>query len=88
MSKKAQKKTGMSESQLNEMRLRYTSGSPLGEILRTCRILITADTFDKVLPELFKLMKTGHDITTRSTAISFISDLIVENKHEGVIDPK
>jgi len=86
--KKMAKKSGMSESQLNEMRLKYTSGSPMGDILRVCRNLITAETFEKVLPNLLNLMKTGHDLTTRSTAITFINEMMVENKYEGVIDPK
>ena len=68
--------------------MRYTSGSPMGEILRVCRNLITAETFDKVLPNMLNLMKTGHDVTTRSTAISFINEMMSENKYEGVIEPK
>lgn len=53
----------------------------MGEILRVCRNLITAETFDKVLPNMLNLMKTGHDVTTRSTAISFINEMMSENNY-------
>lgn len=41
---------------------------------------MTEETLDKILNDLIKIMRTGYDITTKSTAVSFVSDIILENK--------
>jgi len=44
-------------------------------------------TFDKILPDLLNLMVKGHDIITKSTAIVFVQEIILENKLD-LIAPK
>ena len=60
----------------------------MGDILKICRQMISKETFEKVLGELFQCMKSGHDLTTKSNAIIFIQDLILENRAEEVISPQ
>ena len=48
--------------------------------------MMTEATFDKVLPEILKLTRTGHDMTTKSTAVMFINDTVLENI--AMISPK
>jgi hypothetical protein len=50
--------------------------------------MINKETFEKVLTELFQLIKSGHDLTTKSNAITFIQDIILENRAEEVISPQ
>jgi hypothetical protein len=38
------------------------------------------DTFEKILPGLLNLMIKGHDLVTKSSAVSFIIDVILENR--------
>jgi len=54
------------------MRIKLTRESEWGEILAICRKQMFETTFDKILPELMHLMIKGHDIITKSTAISFL----------------
>ena len=44
-------------------------------------------TFDKILNDLLNLMIKGHDLVTKSTAVVFVQDIILENKLE-LIAPK
>jgi len=44
-------------------------------------------TFDKILPELLNLMIKGHDLVTKSTAVTFVKDIILENK-QNLIKPQ
>jgi hypothetical protein len=44
-------------------------------------------TFDKILNELLGLMIKGHDLVTKSAAVTFVSDLILENRLE-ILSPK
>jgi hypothetical protein len=41
---------------------------------------MTEETFDKILNDLISIMRTGHDSVTKSTAVAFVSDTIMENK--------
>jgi hypothetical protein len=50
--------------------------------------MISKETFEKVLTELFQVMKSGHDLTTKSNAITFISDIVLESRAEEVISPQ
>jgi hypothetical protein len=43
--------------------------------------------FDQILNELLNLMIRGHDMITKSSAVIFIQDIILENKIE-LISPK
>ena len=43
--------------------------------------------FDNILNELLGLIVKGHDMVTKSAAIMFVQDIILENKLE-LIDPK
>ena len=38
--------------------------------------------FDTILNDLLNLMIKGHDLVTKSTAILFVQDIILENKME------
>lgn len=66
--------------------MKFTKESGQGEILKICREMMTETTFDKILPDVLKLARTGHDITTKSTAIMFINDTVLENM--AMISPK
>jgi len=44
-------------------------------------------TFDKILNDLLNLMIKGHDLVTKSTAVVFVQNIILENKLE-LIAPK
>lgn len=59
--------------------MKFTKDSVHGEILKICRDMMTEQTFDSIVNELIKLMKQGHDISTKSTATQFVSDIILEN---------
>lgn len=43
--------------------------------------------FDQILNDLLNLMIRGHDMITKSSAVIFIQDIILENKIE-LISPK
>lgn len=43
--------------------------------------------FDQILNDLLNLMIRGHDMITKSSAVIFIQDIILENKVE-LISPK
>ena len=60
--------------------MKYTKESTWGEILKICRDQMSDKTFDKILNELINFMRSAHDITTKSAAVSFVSDIILENK--------
>jgi hypothetical protein len=72
MSSKAKSKIGITEGEINDLRLKYTKDSAFGEILKICRDQMTEITFSKILNDLILLMKTGHDQITKSTAIQFV----------------
>ena len=78
---------GISESEINDMRLKYSKESAQGEILKICRDFMTESTFDSILPGLLSFLRGSHDITTKASAVSFISDIIVEGK-QNIIAPK
>lgn len=82
MTQKAKSKYGISEGELNDLKLKYTKDSTWGEILKICRDQMTQETFEKILPDVLNYMFKGHDLITKMTAISFISDIILENKME------
>ena len=65
-------KGGISETDINQMRIKFTRESDWGEILSICRKQMFETTFDKILSELMHLMIKGHDLVTKSTAISFL----------------
>lgn len=65
---------------MNDLRLKYTKESAWGEILKVCRDMLTPETFDKLLNELLSFAFKGHDQITKSAAIAFIDDIILENK--------
>lgn len=41
---------------------------------------MTEPTFVRILNDLINLMRTGHDVTTKSSAIQFVQDIVLENK--------
>jgi Ni2+-binding GTPase involved in maturation of urease and hydrogenase len=43
--------------------------------------------FDQILNDLLNLMIRGHDMITKSSAVIFIQDIILENKID-LISPK
>ena len=43
---------------------------------------MTQETFDKIVNDLINLMIKGHDLVTKSSAITFVQDVILENKGE------
>ena len=43
--------------------------------------------FDKILTDVVNLMLKGHDQVTKSSAVNFVNDIILENKME-LIAPK
>jgi len=69
------------------MRNKMTKESTHGEILSICREMMSADTFEKILQPLLQYAKTGHDITTKSSAVIFINDTVLEGRIE-LISPK
>ena len=77
---KSKGKGGISETEINDMRLKYTKESAWGEILKICRDTMTEATFSKILNDLLGFILKGHDQVTRSSAIAFIDDAILENK--------
>mmetsp|Transcript_10422 Transcript_10422/g.10459 ORF Transcript_10422/g.10459 Transcript_10422/m.10459 type:complete len:163 (-) Transcript_10422:1298-1786(-) len=80
MANKAKSKMGISETEFNEMRLKYTKEQTWGEILKICRDQMNERTFDRILGDLINFMRSAHDITTKSVAAQFVSDIILENK--------
>lgn len=66
--------------------MKMTKESTQGEILRICREMMTEATFDKILPEILKLARFGHDMITKTTATTFINDTVLENS--AMISPK
>lgn len=70
------------------MRIKYTKDSEWGEILTICRRQMEEVTFDKILPELLNLMIKGHDLVTKSSAVTFVKDIILENKTIHLISAK
>eukprot|EP00347_Sterkiella_histriomuscorum_P023653 403333856 len=79
-SSKVKNKIGVSEAEINDLRVKYTKESSWGEILKICRDQMTAQTFENILNELIQFMRAGHDNVTKSTAIVFVQDMILENK--------
>lgn len=69
------------------MRTKMTKESTHGEILRICREMMNTETFDKILTSILQLAKGGHDIATKSTAVTFITDIVLEGKLD-LISPK
>jgi hypothetical protein len=78
----------ITDNELNEMRIKYTRDSEWGEILTICRRQMEESTFEKILPDLLNLMIKGHDLVTKSTAVTFIKDIIFENKTLHLVSPK
>ncbi|CDW80673.1 proteasome-associated protein ecm29 homolog [Stylonychia lemnae] len=72
--------SGFSESELTDLRIKFTKESSWGEVLKICRELLTEETFNKILNDIIALMRGGHDTTTKSAAITFVQDIILENK--------
>ena len=77
---KDKNKLGISESEINDMRIKYTKESAWGEILKICRDQMTQESFNTILNDLLTFMFKGHDQVTKSSAIAFIDDIILENK--------
>lgn len=73
-------KNQISETEINSLRNKYTKDSEWGSILQICRKQMEKDTFEKILPDLLNLMIKGHDLVTKSSAVSFIIDVILENR--------
>ena len=69
------------------MRIKYTKDSEWGEILTICRKQMDEVTFDKILNDLLVLMIKGHDLVTKSTAVTFVMDAFHENR-SSLISPK
>ena len=84
---KIAKRYGVSEPEINAMRVKYSQDSANGEILKICREMMTVETFDKVLPDILKSLRAGHDLLTKSLAATFISDTILEGRSD-LISPK
>ena len=82
----SKKTAGITETEVNNLKLKFTKDSVHGEILKICREMMTEETFDKILPDILKLTRSGHDITTKSTAVMFISDSVLEN--QDMVSPK
>tara|TARA_B110000285_G_C15094262_1_gene600955 strand:+ start:1485 stop:1898 length:414 start_codon:yes stop_codon:yes gene_type:complete len=80
-------KNTITESTLNDLRIKYSRDSEWGEILNICRKQMDQKCFDNILNELLGLIVKGHDMVTKSAAIMFVQDIILENKLE-LIDPK
>jgi hypothetical protein len=79
-------KGGISETEINDLRLKYTREGAWGEILKICRDQMTQETFNKILNDILNFMFKGHDMITKSTAVAFIDDIVLENKL-GLITP-
>lgn len=80
MTQKAKSKYGITEGELNDLKLKYTRDSTWGEILKICRDQMYQETFEKILNDILNFMFRGHDQITKSMAIAFINDMILENK--------
>ena len=78
----AAQRYGISEREINNMRTKMTKESTHGEILQICREIMTKETFDKILPSLLQFAQSGHDISTKSTAVVFINDIVLEGRLE------
>ena len=72
----------ISEGDINNLRIKYTRDSEWGEILTMCRKKMSQATFDSILNDLINLMIKGHDLTTKSAAVTFIQDIVLESKSE------
>ena len=69
------------------MRLKLTRETEAGKILEICRAKMTVDTFEEIVGDLTTLMIRGHDILTKSSAVLFVQDIVLENKTD-LIQPK
>ena len=58
---KSKNKAGISEGELNDLRIKYTKESAWGEILKICRDQMTQETFNKILNDVLNFMFKGHD---------------------------
>lgn len=83
----AAQRYGISEQDIDNLRQKATKSSTAGEILSICREMMTAETFEKILPNLLQFSMSGHDITTKSIAVHFINDTVLEGRQE-LINPK
>jgi hypothetical protein len=74
-------KLKIAESELSDLRMRYSRESLNGEILKICRVqLMTSDTFDECLMTLLQIVQKGnYDQLTKQTAVTFITDTVLEN---------
>ena len=77
----------ISDKDINDLRVKYTQESEWGKILSICRKQMSEAIFDQILNDLLNLMIRGHDMITKSSAVIFIQDIILENKVE-LISPK
>lgn len=84
----AAQRYGISEREINNMRTKMTKESTHGEILQICREMMTKETFDKILPSLLQFAQSGHDISTKSTAVVFINDIVLEGRLELIAPQK
>jgi len=76
-----------SDKDINDMRLKLTRETEAGKILEICRAKMTVDTFEEIVGDLTTLMIRGHDILTKSSAVLFVQDIVLENKTD-LIQPK
>ena len=67
--------------------MKLTRETEAGKILEICRAKMTVDTFEEIVNDLINLMIRGHDILTKSSAVLFVQDIILENKL-SLIHPK
>ena len=80
-------KNTITESMVNDLRIKYSRDSEWGDILNICRKQMDQKCFDNILNDLLNLIIKGHDMVTKSAAIMFVQDIILENRVE-LIAPK
>ena len=85
--KVASQRSGISETEISQMRNKMAKESTHGEIMRICREMMTIETFDKILPAILQYARSGHDLSTKSTAVIFINDVVIEGRLD-CISPK
>jgi hypothetical protein len=58
----AGRRYGISEQEMHDMRMKMAQETQHGEILKICRQMMTQETFEKILNDLLKIMRQGHDV--------------------------
>jgi hypothetical protein len=71
---------GITSREINDMKLKFSKDTTWGEILRICRDQMTQETFSKILTDLLILVRQGSDSVIKASAVSFINDIILEQK--------